>query len=193
MDEIQKRTKTALDGESILQKAPISKEKIFKIMLYLTYIIAGMFFLKNIIGKAWWGSIIIGISITIFSIVVIVMKVIHAKEKYQQFAVAMGLIFLVFIISINSGDYYSGDYYSDDFPLYLADRIIFATELYKNTMYYGCYFTAYSIFFTSRKIRKFISIFIMFSNVCCGVIYILLSDSKRWCVYPNESEKSRTS
>lgn len=128
MNEIQKRTKTVLDGESILQKAPISKEKIFKIMLYLTYIIAGMFFLKNVIGKAWRGSIIIGISITVFSIVVITMKVIHTKEEYQQFAVAMGLIFLVFIISINSGDYYS-----DDFPLYLA--VIGLTGLYLRPNY----------------------------------------------------------
>lgn len=109
-------------------REPISKDKIFKTMLYVTYIVAAVFLLKNIIGKSLVGAGAVGISLAVFTVVLLVLKSRHAKEEKQQFVVSMSLVFLVFIISLNSGDYYS-----DDFPLYLA--VIGLTGLYLRPQY----------------------------------------------------------
>lgn len=107
---------------------PISKDKIFKLMLYLPFIVAGLFLLKNIIGGSVQGILVIGISLIILAVVVIVMRKTQMKIENQQFIMSMSLIFLVFVISINSGEYYS-----DDFPLYLA--VIGLTGLYLRPHY----------------------------------------------------------
>lgn len=107
---------------------PISKEKIFKVMLYVTYIVAAVFLLKNVIGKSLFGAVIIGVSLALFTVILLVMKNCHAKMEKQQFVVSMSLVFLVFIISLNSGASYS-----DDFPLYLA--VIGLTGMYLRPKY----------------------------------------------------------
>lgn len=109
-------------------REPISKDKIFKTMLYVTYIVAAVFLLKNIITKSLAGACAVGISLAVFTMVLLVMRSRHAKEEKQQFVVSMSLVFLVFIISLNSGDYYS-----DDFPLYLA--VIGLTGMYLRPQY----------------------------------------------------------
>lgn len=109
-------------------KEPISKEKIFKVMLYVTYIVAAVFLLKNIIGKSLVGAVVIGVSLAVFTVILCIMRSTKAEEEKQQFVVSMSLVLLVFIISINSGDYYS-----DDFPLYLA--VIGLTGLYLRPKY----------------------------------------------------------
>lgn len=109
-------------------KKPISKETIFKVMLYVTYSVAALFLLKNIIVRSLSGIAVIGISLIVFTVVLLIMKGSHTKIENQQFAVSMGLVFLVFIISLNSGESYS-----DDFPLYLA--VIGLTGLYLRPKY----------------------------------------------------------
>lgn len=109
-------------------REPIKKEKIFKTMLYVTYVVASVFLLKNIIGKSLIGAGTIGLSLMVFTIVLFVMRIRHAKEENQQFVVSISLVFIVFIISLNSGDYYS-----DDFPLYLA--VIGLTGMYLRPNY----------------------------------------------------------
>ena len=42
-------------------KQPISKDTIFKVMLYITYIVSGVFLLKNIVGKNLPGMVAIGL------------------------------------------------------------------------------------------------------------------------------------
>lgn len=96
-------------------KEPISKNTIFKIMLYVAFIVAGIFLIKNIISKELSGAISIGVCLGIFTIVVIVMKKLQLKAETQQLTVSVALMFLVFFISISSGAYYS-----DDYSLYLA-------------------------------------------------------------------------
>lgn len=109
-------------------KEPVSKEKIFKTMLYVTYIVAALFFVKNILLKSLAGALVIGVSLAVFTVILFIMRSRHAKEENQQFVVSMSLLFLVFIISLNSGDYYS-----DDFPLYLA--VIGLTGMYLRPKY----------------------------------------------------------
>lgn len=109
-------------------KQPITKEKIFRVMLYVTYIVAAVFLLKNIIVKSLPGAVVIGVSLAVFTVTLLIMRSHQTKIESQQFVVSMSLVFLVFIISLNSGDYYS-----DDFPLYLA--VIGLTGLYLRPKY----------------------------------------------------------
>lgn len=96
-------------------KKPMSEEKIFKCMMTAVFLVASLFFLKNIIGKTWSGAIVIGICLLLFSLAMVIMKKINAAPKIQQLVLCLSIVFLVFCISLNSGNYYS-----DDFPLYLA-------------------------------------------------------------------------
>lgn len=117
-----------MNENSKIIREPVSKEKIFKTMLYVTYIVAALFLVKNIIAKSLVGAVVIGASLAVFTVILLVMRSRNAKEENQQFVVSMSLLFLVFIISLNSGDYYS-----DDFPLYLA--VIGLTGMYLRPKY----------------------------------------------------------
>lgn len=96
-------------------KKPMSEEKIFKSMMTAVFLVASLFFVKNLINKAWTGAIVIGICLVVFSTAMFIMKKINVKQKIQQLVLCLSIVFLVFCISLNSGNYYS-----DDFPLYLA-------------------------------------------------------------------------
>lgn len=98
-----------------VEKKPVSEEIIFRNMMITVFAVATIFFLKNIIGKTWQGAVIIGVCLIVFTVAVFLMKKFHISQGKQQLAVCIGIVFLVFCISINSGAFYS-----DDFPLYLA-------------------------------------------------------------------------
>ncbi len=93
----------------------VPKEAIYKLMLFLTYVVASVFGIKNVITKDWAGLIAVSAVIVVFSTVLIIMQVTKTKEAGKQLVVSIGLIFVVFVISL-----YSGKSYSDDFILYLA-------------------------------------------------------------------------
>ena len=96
-------------------KKPMSEEKIFKSMMTAVFLVASLFFIKNIIGKTWSGALVIGVCLLLFSLAIVIMKKINAPQKIQQLVLCLSIVLLVFCISLNSGNYYS-----DDFPLYLA-------------------------------------------------------------------------
>ncbi len=106
----------------------VSEQKIFKMMLYVTFIVAGVFLLKNLLTKSVTGAVTIGICLAVFAAVLLIMRARKVPAKYQQLIVSMALAIVVFIISLNSGSYYS-----DDFPLYLA--VIGMTGLYLRPKY----------------------------------------------------------
>lgn len=96
-------------------KGPVAQEKIFKIMMIMTFAVAAAFLLKNVIGKAWVGAIAVGVCMLVFSIITLIMSKLNVSQYAKQFALCVELPFLVFFISI-----FSGNFYSDDFPLFLA-------------------------------------------------------------------------
>ena len=49
-------------------KSPISHEAIFKMMLIVTYVVASVYLLKNIIGKNLNGVLAIGGSLLLFAL-----------------------------------------------------------------------------------------------------------------------------
>ena len=96
-------------------KSPASAQAIFKIMMYLTFAVSGIFFAKNLLSSSYRSAAIIGGCLLIFSIIVLLMNKLKISDYHKQFVLSIALVFLVFIISANSGNFYS-----DDFPLYLA-------------------------------------------------------------------------
>ena len=96
-------------------KKPMAEDKIFKYMMTAVFLVAALFFVKNVISKAWSGAIVIGICLVIFSVAIFIMKKMKVAQKIQQLVLCLSIVLLVFCISLNSGNYYS-----DDFPLYLA-------------------------------------------------------------------------
>ncbi len=96
-------------------KPPIAQEKIYMVMMIMTFAVAAVFLVKNLIDKTWAGAISIGICLVIFTIIVFVMKMINVKQFTKQLVLCTALPFVVFFISI-----FSGSFYSDDFPLFLA-------------------------------------------------------------------------
>ena len=96
-------------------KKPMSEEKIFTSMMTAVFLVAALFFVKNLLTKAMTGAIVIGVCLVIFSTAIILMKKTKVNQKIQQLVLCLSIVLLVFCISLNSGNYYS-----DDFPLYLA-------------------------------------------------------------------------
>lgn len=102
---------------------PISEQKIFKIMLWIVFPVCGVFLLKNIITGSLTGALTVGITVLVLTVALVIMKVLKVDERHCQLMASIGLTFVDFVISLNSGAYYS-----DDFPLMLA--IIAMTALY---------------------------------------------------------------
>ena len=101
--------------ESTKTKAPLTRSAIYKIMIYLCYIVSGVFFVKDLLGGEITGSILIAVCLALFSLVLYIMKLLKFGKERKRFVVSISLIVLIFFISLGSGNYYS-----DDFPMYLA-------------------------------------------------------------------------
>ncbi|MBO5097932.1 MAG: hypothetical protein J6B96_06435 [Agathobacter sp.] len=110
------------------RKAPITQERIFKIMFILTIVIAAVFFLKNLLGSAIQEALMIGTTIVVFGLVFLVLKMAKATENVMRMFISIGMMVLVFVIALNSGGYYS-----DDFIMFLA--VIALTGLYLEPKY----------------------------------------------------------
>ena len=110
------------------KKAPITQQKIFKIMFTLTVVISAVFFLKNLLGGATKEALMIGATVIVFAVVFLFLKLKKAKESSKQMAISIGMMILVFIIALNSGGYFS-----DDFIMFLA--VIALTGLYLEPKY----------------------------------------------------------
>ena len=110
------------------RKAPITQERIFKIMFILTIVIAVVFFLKNLLGGVMQSAVFIGVTITVFGLVFLILKLLNATENTKRMTISIGMMVLIFVIALNSGDYFS-----DDFIMFLA--VIALTGLYLEPKY----------------------------------------------------------
>lgn len=96
-------------------KKPIGEDSIYKWMLIITFVVAGAFFVKNIISFSISGMVAIGGCLLALGLALLVMKLIKLHKRKKQLVVCVMLMFVVFVISL-----FSGNFYSDDFTLYLA-------------------------------------------------------------------------
>lgn len=106
-------------------KAPMSNKSIYRLMLVLVYIVAPVYLIKNLIGGVASGAITIGICLAVFAVAATAMHFLKTKDSTKQTVVALSLVLLVFLISLNSGAYYS-----DDYCLYIA--VLALSGLYFN-------------------------------------------------------------
>jgi len=109
-------------------KLPASPERIFKIMMIMTFSVAGVFFIKNLLGGDVKGAIVIGICLFVFAAVIVVLTKMKLPASTRQLVISVGLMLVVFMISMNSGDFLS-----DDFILLLA--VIGLSGLYLEPLY----------------------------------------------------------
>ncbi len=135
-----------MNKETKQTKSPATPEKIFKIMMTVTYVVAAAFFLTNITGGNVMGAITIAVCMFLFSVVVVFMRKRNLPMVKQQLILSLGLVFLVFVISMNSGSYYS-----DDFPLFLA--VIALSGMYLEPSY-----TIWQV---------------ILSTICLGILYVV--------------------
>lgn len=97
------------------QRKPITHENIYKVMLWVTYIVAGAFLVINLVKLNVPGIISIGGSLVLFSGVLLFMRKMGIRMYTKEFVVSVGLELIIFAISL-----FSGESYSDDFPMFLA-------------------------------------------------------------------------
>ena len=109
-------------------KAPITQEKIFKFMFIITIAVSTIFLLKNLLGGAMQEALMIGATVALFGLVFLILHIRKAKETTKQLMLAVSLMVLIFVIALNSGDYYS-----DDFIMFLA--VMALTGLYLEPKY----------------------------------------------------------
>lgn len=114
--------------ESKKVQEPISEQKIYRIMIWIVFPVSAIFLLKNIITGSLPGILTVGITMAVFAAALLIMRVMKVSDEYKQLAAAMAIALVEFVISLNSGDYYS-----DDFPLMLA--VIALTALYFKPKY----------------------------------------------------------
>ena len=96
-------------------KSPITHHTIYKIMLWVTMVTSGVFFIKNIIGFNLGGLIAVGSCIIILVAALFIMKKNRTDDIIREFVLSIILVFVIMTISL-----FSGASYSDDFSLYLA-------------------------------------------------------------------------
>ncbi len=109
-------------------KLPASPERIFKIMLIVTFGVATIVFLKNLLGGSMQGAVTIGVCLLVFAALLFALKKMKLPASTQQLVISVGLMLVVFMISMNSGDFLS-----DDFILLLA--VIGLSGLYLEPLY----------------------------------------------------------
>ena len=96
-------------------KLPASPERILKIMMIMTFSVASVFFLKNLLGGNVKGAVVIGVCLATFAGVIFVLTKMKMPATTKQLVISVGLMLVVFMISTNSGEFLS-----DDFILLLA-------------------------------------------------------------------------
>ena len=93
----------------------MTEDYILQMMIRITYIVATIFMIKDILGKEYTGAIIIVVCLLLFSAILFAIQKGNISKEKQQLTVSICLICLVFVISLTTGAYYS-----DDFAMYLA-------------------------------------------------------------------------
>lgn len=104
-----------MEGNQKRAARVVPKEAIFKVMLWLTYVVAGAFLLKNMLGGDIPGMCAVGLVLVVFTAVLLVLRFLKTSETSMQLVVSVALVVVVCIISL-----FSGESYSDDFLLYLS-------------------------------------------------------------------------
>lgn len=126
------------------RKEPISEKTVYKIMIGVTFVVAGVFLIKDLAVKDMEGAKIICIMVGALLAMLLALRLFRVNQDIKSFVVSIALLFVVFVISLNSGEYYSDDYalYLAAFALsghFLKPRITIAQILVANILLYFQY------------------------------------------------------
>jgi len=97
------------------QKEPISEKTVYRIMVGMPFAVGGIFLIKDLLIKDLDGAKVIAIMFGVLLAMLVGLKLLHIKQDVCNFVFSIFVLFVVFIVSMNSGEYYS-----DDYALYLA-------------------------------------------------------------------------
>lgn len=97
------------------RRKPMTHEKIYKIMVWVTFIVAGAFLVINLVKFNVPGIIAIGGSMLVLAGILFALKKMAVRVYTRELALSIALEGIIFAISL-----FSGESYSDDFPLFLA-------------------------------------------------------------------------
>lgn len=154
------------DTKETKEKKMVTNESIYKIMQWLPPAVTSVFFVKNVLAGNTSAMIVIGICLAVFA----GMLVLVSKRKFslynKEFILSVTMPFLIFIITM-----YSGESYSDDFVLFLA--VIALTGMFLEPQ-----FTKIQIFIT---VTMLVLMYIIHPHkaeslsqyILCCVVYIL--------------------
>lgn len=93
----------------------ISNSSIYKFMIGLTLGVSAVFFAKNLFSANMFAAVAIGCILAVFCTILFLMGKINMANDTKYMISSVAIMFVIFIISI-----FSGDSLSDDFLLYLA-------------------------------------------------------------------------
>ena len=109
-------------------KLPASPERILKVMMIMTFSVAAVFLVKNLLDGNAKGAIVIGVCLAVFAGFIFASTKMKMPATTRQLVISVGLMLVVFMFSCNSGDFLS-----DDFILLLA--VIALGGLYLEPLY----------------------------------------------------------
>ena len=109
-------------------KGPIAQETIFKIMMIMTMAVGAVFFFDHMTNGRTGSAAVVGVGLTVFTLSMLLMHQLKVSQFIRQYVLCICLVLLVFVISMNSGSYYS-----DDFPLFLA--VLCLSGIYLEPLY----------------------------------------------------------
>ncbi len=172
--------------KEIKVKEPMSNKTIYRLMLVLVYIVAPVYLIKNIAAGVASGAVIMGVCLAVFAGAAIAMHYLNTRQEIKQIVVSMSLVGLIFIVSLNSGAYYS-----DDYSLYLA--VMALSALYFNPLITRCQAIAIPILLIIQYIvhpEKVESLpqFIMCVVIFCLAAFLICLVVSRGCSFMNISE-----
>ncbi len=157
----------------------ISNSSIYKFMIGLTLGVASIFFAKNLLAANMSATIAVGCVLAVFCTILFIMGKINIAKDTKYMISSVGIMIVIFVISI-----FSGDSLSDDFILYLA--AIGLAGLYLRPAYSRIQLvTADLLFFiqffiTPQKVGK-VSQFIMCFGIfnLTGILFSLVVERGR--------------
>ena len=79
-------------------KEPMSRDKIYKIMLRISITVAFVFFIKGLIGKDFDGAIFIGASLAAYMLLLGIMKYFKVSAETKQLVVSIVIMLLIFCV-----------------------------------------------------------------------------------------------
>ena len=103
------------------QKEPISEKTVYRIMVGMPFAVGGIFLIKDLLIKDLDGAKVIAIMFGVLLAMLVGLKLLHIKQDVCNFVVSIFVLFVVFIVSMNSGEYYSDDY---------DDKYLISTQIY---------------------------------------------------------------